>query len=34
MPLATDVVSGEQADDGLYLPILERVLQGLGKSGL
>jgi transposase len=26
LPLATHVVSGEQADDGLYLPILDRVL--------
>ena len=34
MPLATKVVSGEQADDGLYLPILEQVSQNLGQSGL
>lgn len=25
MPLATDVVSGERADDPLYLPCMERV---------
>lgn len=25
MPLATDVVSGEQADDGLYIPIITRI---------
>src|SRR5215471_3463315 len=29
MPLATDVVSGERADDGLYLPIIERMRRGL-----
>ncbi len=34
MPLATTVVSGEQADDGLYLPIFEQVSQNLGQSGL
>src|SRR6516165_10078222 len=28
MPLATDVVSGERADDGLYLPIIERIRTG------
>ena len=27
MPLATHIVSGEQADDGLYLPIFEQVCQ-------
>jgi transposase len=26
LPLATEVVSGEQADDGLYVPIIERIL--------
>src|SRR5256885_7618489 len=34
MPLATDVLSGERADDGLYLPIIERIRSGLHKTGL
>jgi len=34
MPLATDVVSGERADDGLYIPIMERVRAGLQTPGL
>jgi transposase len=34
MPLATDVVSGERADDGLYLPIIERIRTGLQPPGL
>lgn len=34
MPLATDVLSGERADDGLYLPIIERMRRGLHKTGL
>ena len=34
MPLATTVVSGEQADDGLYRPIFQQVSQNLGSSGL
>src|SRR5713226_5781580 len=34
MPLATDVLSGERADDGLYLPIIERIRTGLNKTGL
>ena len=34
MPLATDVVSGERADDPLYGPCIERVQQSLGRSGL
>jgi transposase len=34
MPLATDVVSGERADDGLYLPIIERIRTGLKTPGL
>ena len=34
MPLATDVLSGERADDGLYLPIIERIRGGLNKTGL
>src|SRR5690349_20963089 len=34
MPLATDVLSGQRADDGLYIPILERIRIGLQTSGL
>jgi transposase len=34
MPLVTDVVSGERADDPLYIPCIERVQQSLGRSGL
>src|SRR5215831_18567605 len=34
MPLATDVVSGERADDGLYLPIIVRLRTGLQTPGL
>jgi len=34
MPLATDVLSGERADDGLYLPIIERIRHGLQRPGL
>lgn len=34
MPVATDVVSGEKADDPLYVPCIERVQQSLGRSGL
>jgi len=34
MPLATDVLSGERADDGLYIPIIERIRSGLNKTGL
>ena len=34
MPLATDVVSGERADDPLYVPCIERVQASLGRSGL
>src|SRR5262249_39950994 len=34
MPLATAVVSGERADDGLYLPIIERIRTGLQPPGL
>jgi transposase len=34
MPLATDVVSGERADDPLYVPCIERVQQSLERSGL
>jgi transposase len=34
MPLATDVLSGERADDGLYIPLIERMRLGLNKTGL
>jgi transposase len=34
MPRATDVLSGERADDGLYLPIIERIRTGLQTPGL
>src|SRR6266852_424212 len=34
MPLATDVLSGERADDGLDIPIIERIRTGLHTSGL
>src|SRR5215467_2145010 len=34
MPLATDVLSGERADDGLYIPIIERMRRGLKPTGL
>src|SRR5215212_4096133 len=34
MPLATDVLAGERADDGLYIPIMERVRSGLQTPGL
>ena len=34
MPLATDVLSGERADDGLYIPIIERMRSGLCTTGL
>ena len=34
MPLSTDVLSGERADDGLYLPIIERIRSGLKTPGL
>ena len=34
LPLATDGVSGERADDGLYLPLMERVRTGLKTPGL
>ena len=30
----TDVLSGERADDGLYIPIIERIQSGLNKTGL
>ena len=34
MPLATEVLSGERADDGLYLPIIERIRTGVQTTGL
>jgi transposase len=34
LPVAVDVVSGEQADDPLYLPVYIRIHQTLGKRGL
>src|SRR5499433_1867540 len=34
MPLATDVVSGERADDPLYLPCIARVQASVGRHGL
>jgi transposase len=34
MPLATDVLSGERADDGLYIPLMARIRAGLNKTGL
>src|SRR6059036_4376539 len=34
MPLSTDVLSGERADDGFYLPIIERIRVGLKIPGL
>ena len=34
MPLATDVLSGERADDGLYIPLIKRIEAGLSHTGL
>src|SRR5438093_773345 len=34
LPLTTDVLSGERADDRLYLPAIERVRTSLGQRGL
>jgi transposase len=34
MPVATQVVSGEKADDPLYIPAIRQVRTGLGKRGL
>src|SRR2546422_1159014 len=34
LPLALEGVSGEQADDPLYVPIIDRVLACLGRQGL
>ena len=34
MPVATQVVSGDKADDPLYIPAIRQVRAGLGKRGL
>lgn len=34
MPLATDVLSGNRADDPLYIPSIHRVRESLGRRGL
>src|SRR2546421_1738497 len=34
LPLAVEVVSGEQADDRWYVPMIDRVLACLGRTGL
>jgi transposase len=34
MPLATDVWSGEGADEGLYIPLIARIASGLHRPGL
>lgn len=34
MPLVTDVVSGERADDDLYIPAIDRVQESFNKDGL
>ena len=34
MPLATDVRSGERADDGLYIPLIKRLEAGMSQPGL
>ena len=34
MPLVSAVVSGERADDGLYIPVIDRMHQILKKSGV
>jgi len=34
MPVATDVVAGQRADDLLYVPAIARVRQSLGRRGL
>ncbi len=33
-PRSTDVLSGERADDGLYIPLIERIRTGLKTTGL
>jgi transposase len=34
MPIATDVVPGQRADDPLYIPAMARVREGVGQRGL
>jgi transposase len=34
MPLATQVVAGNKADDPLYIPAIDQVREGVGKRGL
>jgi transposase len=34
MPVATDIVPGQRADDPLYVPAIARVREGLGRRGL
>lgn len=34
LPIATDVVSGEKADDPLYIPVYKRIFEILEKSGV
>jgi transposase len=34
VPLASEVLSGEQADDPVYVPLISRVRQGLAQTGL
>lgn len=34
MPVATDIVAGQRADDPLYIPAVRRVHEGLGEKGL
>jgi len=34
MPLATEVLSGERADDGLYIPLIKRLEAGMSQTGL
>jgi transposase len=34
MPLATEVLSGERADDGLYMPLIARIASGRHRPGL
>lgn len=34
LPVATDVVPGQRADDPLYIPAITRVREGLGRPGL
>ncbi len=34
MPVATEVVAGDKADDPLYIPAIEQVRAGLERRGL